>query len=166
MTVICHTPVSAFTGQTGNPCKKWLCLVSVPWGEGDCLWVSLSVLCCLKCHCPAAARCDPGSKKRAEVLELTFLRSTSVLGEKQPLPYQVRMLFMERHCKSVMCDTWFPCLNIPVTVSPHPSGCLRLRALPNHPLWWLGGLKQRCAGRVRPLHQSPLWLLQADYRRF
>lgn len=107
MSVICHASVSSFVGHTGNSCKKWFCLVSVPWGEGDCLWVSLSVLCCLKCHFPAAARWDPGTKKCAEVLELTSLRSTSVLGEKQPLPYQVHMLLIEFRQALRVCDVWY-----------------------------------------------------------
>ncbi|KAK4824889.1 hypothetical protein QYF61_021129 [Mycteria americana] len=47
------------------------------------------------CHCLAAARWDPGSKKRVEVLELTPLRSGRVLGEKQPQPYQAVVDFQE-----------------------------------------------------------------------
>lgn len=107
MTVMCHTPVSSFTGHAGNSYKKWFCLVSMPWGEGDCLWVSLSVLRCLKCHCPTAACWDPGSKKHARVVELSSLRSTSVLGERQPLPYQLHMLLTEFRKTLQECDVWY-----------------------------------------------------------
>jgi len=69
--------------------------VSVPWGEGDCLWVSLSVLRCRKRHRPAAARQDPGSKERAEVPELSSPEAAGVVVEKHPQPCQVQMLLTE-----------------------------------------------------------------------
>lgn len=89
MTIICHTSVSSFTGHTGNSCKKWFCLVSVPLGEGGCLWFLFQ--CCVVW---SAACWDSGSKECAEMLALTSLRSVGVLG-KQPWPYQVHMLFTE-----------------------------------------------------------------------
>lgn len=120
---------------------------------------------------PAAGRWDLGSKEHAEVLELSSPKTTSVLGKKQPWPYQVHMLLMESRktlweSYNRLCETWFPRIDIPVTVCAHLSGCRRLRALPSHLLQWLGGLQQWCAERVRPLCQSQLWLLYTDYRQF
>lgn len=61
--------------------------------------VSSESVCCL-----AAAPWELGSKEHAEVVELTSLRSASVLGKRQSWPYQVHLSLMEFRMTLQECD--------------------------------------------------------------
>lgn len=161
VTVTCHTSLSFLTGNIGNSCKDWVfCLLSVPWGKEDCLWVSLSVFHCLTCHYLAAALQDLGNKEHAEVLELTPLQRTGALGRSNLSLNRLRLLSMEfrkvgQESCSGLCVWYF--ISTPVAVPPaHPCG-----SGSGHFLTPAG-----MAGWVTPLPLSPLWLLHREHRRF